>query len=417
MFSAENIGKLIFLAELQRFDRRMAQILLSPNFLVLAADANIFAVLGYPPHEVIGRSILSFTGPRSDPHIIESAVLGMLAVGTQLILYGPCGNERHLIVSCYPYQISSISFGCRLTLHISEAITLEDSFAFIPSSRVPFASSETIDDIQMASKAVTTCFECNQNAVLGEPLYRFNGETYFSNPRNVPRCSAFHRVVRSKHAAAYSTVRDAEVEATLVSEAPNGRMLHPNITFGPPNRVGRVAVRVQHALEGLPRSPPMVLPRRKSGAHGAPASAEPVILTREFVARLSDLPLLEAAAAAGICPTAFKKACRKIGIRRWTYRRSRLASADKETAAAAARAASKRSGKEDTDKSDSLCEVEGGHAECPEQATPSAAWADHDRRSSLQAAVAALGLSTAEVAAAAALAGMAAATASVTVRS
>ena len=41
------------------------------------------------------------------------------------------------------------------------------------------------------------------------------------------------------------------------------------------------------------------------------------MITREIFATLADLPLNKAAAAAGVSPAPFKKACRKLGVRRF----------------------------------------------------------------------------------------------------
>ena len=62
----------------------------------------------------------------------------------------------------------------------------------------------------------------------------------------------------------------------------------------------------------------------------------PVAVTRELVATLSALPLQRAAAAAGVSPTAFKGACRTLGIARWTYQRGRCEAGTAETVSAAA---------------------------------------------------------------------------------
>lgn len=47
---------------------------------------------------------------------------------------------------------------------------------------------------------------------------------------------------------------------------------------------------------------------------------EPVHLTLETVTSLFELTMAEAAAKIGICVTAFKHACRKLGITRWPRR-------------------------------------------------------------------------------------------------
>ena len=63
-----------------------------------------------------------------------------------------------------------------------------------------------------------------------------------------------------------------------------------------------------------------VFPRRKRGLDPeSPIAA--VTVSLEAIRALQDLPVTDAAGRLGISATAFKKACRKLGIERWTYRR------------------------------------------------------------------------------------------------
>ena len=98
-------------------------------------------------------------------------------------------------------------------------------------------------------------------------------------------------------------------------------------------------------------SAPTIFPRRKGGCRNrardaaeAPEACEggqdtekifsPVVVTPELVAGLRGMPVQQAADLLGVSATALKKACRKLGIAKWAYRKPpRSASA----AAAAAR--------------------------------------------------------------------------------
>ena len=58
----------------------------------------------------------------------------------------------------------------------------------------------------------------------------------------------------------------------------------------------------------------------------AAAPLPTVVFTRERINSTQMLRLKHAAAAAaavGVSPTAFKKACRRLGVARWAYRRQR----------------------------------------------------------------------------------------------
>eukprot|EP00961_Rhodomonas_salina_P178291 2404702-Rhodomonas_salina.3 len=59
-------------------------------------------------------------------------------------------------------------------------------------------------------------------------------------------------------------------------------------------------------------------PRKKRGLESP--SQDAVILDKKALSALYHLPLKEAAKALGICPTAIKTACRKLGLPKWPYR-------------------------------------------------------------------------------------------------
>jgi hypothetical protein len=61
-----------------------------------------------------------------------------------------------------------------------------------------------------------------------------------------------------------------------------------------------------------------VRPRRKATDSDG-RRPESVMITHDIISRLMDYPLSEAASRLGISATAFKKACRKLGLKRWTY--------------------------------------------------------------------------------------------------
>eukprot|EP00961_Rhodomonas_salina_P276497 3735640-Rhodomonas_salina.1 len=65
-----------------------------------------------------------------------------------------------------------------------------------------------------------------------------------------------------------------------------------------------------------------VFPRRKAGQDSR-SNSQPVVLSETVLRELFYLPLQEACAKLGICATALKKACRKLGIKKWPYRTSR----------------------------------------------------------------------------------------------
>jgi hypothetical protein len=71
----------------------------------------------------------------------------------------------------------------------------------------------------------------------------------------------------------------------------------------------------------------VIFPRRKTvNATGKGDDGEPVFVTREFITPYFKMPMAVACAELGVCPTAMKKACRKLGIVKWPYRQTLAAS-------------------------------------------------------------------------------------------
>ena len=60
----------------------------------------------------------------------------------------------------------------------------------------------------------------------------------------------------------------------------------------------------------------MLRPRRRQDC-----PAPLVVVTPELLDSVRDMSLVSAAATVGLSATAFKRACRKLGVRRWTYQR------------------------------------------------------------------------------------------------
>ena len=75
----------------------------------------------------------------------------------------------------------------------------------------------------------------------------------------------------------------------------------------------------------MPQASPQglsIVPRRKLAASVCkPTSSKPVIITSGVIQSLRGLPLPCAARSMGLSITAFKRACRRLGVRRWDYTR------------------------------------------------------------------------------------------------
>ena len=357
----------------------MAHFLVSTQSLqVLTSDEGVLALLGYYSHEIIGQSIFSFTGKHSDARMLQEAVESIQSDKMQLVLYDASGGDRRMIVSCSPADDQHC---CLLTIYPSEAITLPEAFADCPLART-LISADAPHAIHMVNNAFLDRFACSRSEALGRPMHHFHGDAshdlanhdlanlavtalsdtgpdtaWFALYRAALDGRVAHRLSISSDARGEASgCGSDEVACVPVVEAPNGRIRHLLVTFGDvqslqggggacePTRNRLAApcasrapgrhVRRKAAATTADRSSSFVcprstiLPRRKPRTAGAQASIDgappqPVAVTRELLGALAHLPLHEAAASAGVSATAFKKACRKLGVRRWVYSRRR----------------------------------------------------------------------------------------------
>lgn len=66
-----------------------------------------------------------------------------------------------------------------------------------------------------------------------------------------------------------------------------------------------------------------LFPRRKAGQNRPGGGRGPVVLTLELLEQFYGMPLHVAAKRLGICQTAIKKVCRRLGIKKWPYKEMR----------------------------------------------------------------------------------------------
>lgn len=69
---------------------------------------------------------------------------------------------------------------------------------------------------------------------------------------------------------------------------------------------------------------PIIFPRRKAGQSKKNGSKAGVVVTLEILEQVFDMPLHRACKSLGVCATAFKKVCRKLGVMKWPYKDSHL---------------------------------------------------------------------------------------------
>jgi hypothetical protein len=71
---------------------------------------------------------------------------------------------------------------------------------------------------------------------------------------------------------------------------------------------------------GMHDSSNVIFPRRKQGQHKKHGRKEGVVVTMEILETVFHMPLHKACNELGVCATALKRACRKLGVQKWPYR-------------------------------------------------------------------------------------------------
>ena len=91
----------------------------------------------------------------------------------------------------------------------------------------------------------------------------------------------------------------------------------------------------QHPSQGAgtkgSRTGATIFPRRKASKNLLATNQQPILLTREILKTLENQPLGTAAEKIGVSATAFKRACRNLGIERWAYQKASSATPGKQT--------------------------------------------------------------------------------------
>ena len=346
-------------------------------FHILSVDEIGIPILKLDSQNMIGQSVLKILGQKSDQAMFVSIILDVENRGSarsQFIVYDQSGQERRAIVSFCPFLQANGGLCCQVTIEPSEAITLDDGF---DDSNCPYAllAAESPHCVMLVNDDFLTKFRCTRAQAVGAAFARFQGPDQSSwNP--LLDAALRGKIVRDRVHTSPSlplALDDAicvpvvgalngVIRYILVLFSPCSAICRPlasrpnphhrlstatiwppcSLSFAPDNSSSRPeshrALRKQHAqggrsLEEVSRlgperaeSPPrpdsdgppaIVIPRRGFEPVRSPA----VVVTPALLGTLKGLPLPRAAAAIGLSTTAFKQACRKLGIARWDFRR------------------------------------------------------------------------------------------------
>ena len=73
---------------------------------------------------------------------------------------------------------------------------------------------------------------------------------------------------------------------------------------------------------GRPDQNEVIKPRRKKDQKTKRGETKGVVVTIEVLETVFHMPLHKACKALGVCATAMKRVCRKLGVKKWPYRDS-----------------------------------------------------------------------------------------------
>ena len=296
--------------------------------IILKADRQHFEMFGYDARNMVGESIFRLVGPESDPVQLQAAIASSEASTAQFVLYNRHGIAINCMVTCKPCWRDGSNVGCLMYFHPSGAVTLLDALGYSKQPQL-LVSSESPNCIHTASDDFLLACTVGRAQILGKALD--------SIVRTKP--TAWNAVVSSalRGNVAYCAVECSSMLrefpcATVfpVVDTPNGRIRNLLVRFHqdvskqatfPADSPLPTAPALEPSAQAVPeRSRDMghaIFPRRR---HGQPQQA-PVVVTPDMLQGLRGLQLREAARAVGVSVTAFKRACRRLGLRRWTYKR------------------------------------------------------------------------------------------------
>ena len=245
-------------------------------YKVLGIEQEIVGLFGYTLAELRECDVSILLGSKSDFSGVYAAIEGVNCnevCRLKTILYDRHGNEKLTVVKFAPYYHTSAVIACRMSFRSPYDMT----FGRAPS-------------ISMAQSPPTASY----SSVLGQSL---------------PTCS---RLMSS------SSESGPGEDYTHIQGYPVG--LQPALLRFPPTSKTRTILLPSGARAVAPRVR-LPLPAYDSAGDSDGPLPQPILITTELLAALRGLPLPRAARAVGISATAFKRACRRLGLRRWDYKR------------------------------------------------------------------------------------------------
>ena len=310
----------------------------------MAVKDEDFAEFGFDSSQLLGDSILTLIGPRSDQAMFQAAIQNREPCIKQLTLYDRKARSHTVMISFSPLPMREMDIetlqqrvemkltGCLLLVKPSQAVSLREVFENNFCAQALVSASEPYS-ISLVNEPFNTKFGCCHSQAHGQPLSLIQGSSSENWASMLSSVAQEGCVVRGRMSTCNNRMQpdhptEGDVICAPVVEAPNGAIRYILVLFAPHRSETSeadhdlfVAADSLRAGPTARASAPVVLPRRKQRQGEQKPAAAPVVVTAELLNGVRGLPLRKAAATVGLSPTAFKKACRKLGLDRWDYQR------------------------------------------------------------------------------------------------
>ena len=348
-------------------------------YIVLRCEGDADWMSEGDPEYAIGRSMLDFTGPRTDLLLLQASIerpQRCKAQATQFILYDRDEKEMSMMVSFSHDESNNGLEICRIRIANSPAITLQ---AALEERKTPYALmiAKHPYPVTVVNDHFSAKYGCAREQMIGKALWSIISCKPDPLRLTICRVAAVGRTARLQVPISHAADGIEELTCIPVVGAPNsavsyvlaifaescrrGTQTRPQrSTTGPENDVTiepicsastdaespsqgasfasvvtdntapAVAVHSTSPPDAAAPSRAVLIARPRGRTHAARRSrargaclldAAPVAVTTEDLESLRGISLRQAARAVGVSVTAFKRACRRLGIVRWEYKR------------------------------------------------------------------------------------------------
>ena len=266
---------------------------------IVATDANRAYFFGFPASEVHGADIGLFCGPGTDFASLKSCIESAKQEDTTIetLLYCKDGSHCTVKIACSPYITKNKCLAaCLMCIELGSELTcckLLDYSKTCKGTMNYFHQHRTV----CSSTPSKFCSDPSKDHVKATGDDKGAVEEISKSPTRHHLDSLLPSSLFSKSAPDLCTLVTAPSQRSAVDR---------------PQSTDRCPTDVRCHF---------VSPRRKTSDGIFTSSPQPIVVTLDTLQALRGLSVGLAAEKLGISPTAFKRACRALGMRRWAYQR------------------------------------------------------------------------------------------------